>query len=330
MNLTGSARILQIHPTRRCNLRCLHCYSDSSPDARDELSAEVATRVVEEAAVLGYTVASVSGGEPFLYRPLPELLRAAKAVGMSTQLVSNGLAINEPRLDAVRDVLDLLAVSIDGTADDHDRMRALPGAFLRLSDRLALVRDRGVPLGLLFTLTMWNAHQIEWAVDYAIANGARLLQVHPLEASGRAVALAGDVPDEFEAAAALLECLRLQKSAGDRLTIQVDIATSSRLGQVAACPNAGRPQRISDIVSPLVVEPDGICVPLEYGFIRDYALGDVRAASLCGLAEEWMRRRRPSFMSSMEAMGKRLAAGDERIIVNGYAMMREVLSGARV
>ena len=193
-------------------------------------------------------------------------------------------------------------------------MRALPGAFRRLSDRLALVRDRGVPLGLLFTLTMWNAHQIEWAVDYAIANGARLLQVHPLEASGRAVALAGDVPDEFEAAAAL----------------QVDIATSSRLGQVAACPNAGRPQRISDIVSPLVVEPDGICVPLEYGFIRDYALGDVRAASLCGLAEQWMRLRRPSFMSGMEAMGKRLAAGDERIIVNSYAMVREVLSGARL
>jgi hypothetical protein len=43
-----------------------------------------------------------------------------------------------------------------------------------------------------------------------------------------------------------------------------------------------------------------------------------------------MRLRRPSFMSGMEAMGKRLAAGDERIIVNSYAMVREVLSGARV
>jgi MoaA/NifB/PqqE/SkfB family radical SAM enzyme len=93
-----SARIVQIHPTRRCNLRCLHCYSDSSPEATDELPPELVTRVLGEAAMLGYRVASVSGGEPFMYQPLPRLLTAAKASGMRTQLVSNGLAITPSRL----------------------------------------------------------------------------------------------------------------------------------------------------------------------------------------------------------------------------------------
>ena len=37
MSLTGSRRFLQVHPTRRCNLRCLHCYSSSGPDQREEL-----------------------------------------------------------------------------------------------------------------------------------------------------------------------------------------------------------------------------------------------------------------------------------------------------
>ena len=326
MNLTGAARILQIHPTRRCNLRCLHCYSDSSPDAVDELAIEVVTRVVGEAAELGYTVLSVSGGEPFLYRPLPQLLAAAKANGMSTQLVSNGTAITRQRLDEVRDCLDLLAVSIDGMPDDHDRMRAQPGSFRRLEERLGLVRDGGMKLGMLFTLTMWNAHRIAWAVDFALAHGARLLQVHPLQATGRAVGLAEDVPDETEATAALLECLRLQQSLGDRLTIQVDIATSSRLRPLTECQDYGPQQRFSDIVSPLVIEPDGICVPLEYGFVRDYALGDVRTASLRGLADRWMGRCLPAYLSGLASMNAKLAAGRDCVVVDGYAMVRETLA----
>jgi MoaA/NifB/PqqE/SkfB family radical SAM enzyme len=327
VSFTGSA-ILQLHPTRRCNLRCLHCYSNSSPDAEDELPREIAVRVVEDAALLGYDVVSVSGGEPLMYRDLATLLAAAKAIGMRTQLVSNGLAITEQRLDDLAGVLDLLAVSLDGTPDDHDRMRALPGAFRRLEERLVLVRSRGIPFGLVFTLTMWNAHQIEWAVDFALQHGAQLLQVHPLDATGRAVALAGDVPDETEAAAALLECLRLQNSVGDRLAIQVDVVTASRLQRMTQCLSTRLPRRISEIVSPLVVEPDGICVPLEYGFPRDYALGDVRKAALSDLAAQWMDRHLAAFTSGMACTSAALAAGEQRVVVSGYARMRETFADA--
>lgn len=328
MGFIRSARIVQIHPTRRCNLRCLHCYSDSSPEASDELPPELVAHVLGEAATLGYDVVSVSGGEPFMYQPLPRLLAAAKASGMRTQLVSNGLAITPSRLKAVTGLLDQLAVSIDGVPDDHDRMRGQAGAFRRLGDRLALVRDSGITLGLVFTLTMWNVHQIEWAVEFALASGARLLQIHPLEASGRAAGLAADVPDDIEASAALVECLRLQRAVGGQLTIQVDVATSGGLRQIMACTDQHAPLRISDVVSPLVIEPDGTCVPLEYGFPRDYALGNVRETGLADLAGRWMERVLPSFASGMTRMDARLAEMDEGIVVNSYALAREVLAGA--
>jgi MoaA/NifB/PqqE/SkfB family radical SAM enzyme len=325
VSFINASKILQLHPTRRCNLRCLHCYSDSSPEARDELPLKLVIRVVEEAAALGYGVVSLSGGEPFMYRPLAPLLAAAKAAGMQTQMVSNGLAITKRNLDAAAGALDLIAVSIDGMADDHDRMRALPGAFRRLEGRLKLIRDSGVPLGLVFTLSMWNVHQIEWAVEYAIRNGARLLQIHPLEATGRAAALIDDVPDEIEAGAALLETFRLQGLVGDRLAIQVDIATSGRLGRMIEGKSGRPPDRISDIVSPLVVEPDGICVPMEYGFPREYALGNVHDAPLTDLANRWMERRLPAFVASMTRMQESLAAGTERVVVNSYDTLRESL-----
>jgi hypothetical protein len=37
MGPTGQHRVLQIHPTRQCNLQCLHFYSLSGPKLREAL-----------------------------------------------------------------------------------------------------------------------------------------------------------------------------------------------------------------------------------------------------------------------------------------------------
>jgi len=44
---------------------------------REELSPELLYGAIADAAAEGYTVVSVSGGEPLLYRPLAALLRHA-------------------------------------------------------------------------------------------------------------------------------------------------------------------------------------------------------------------------------------------------------------
>lgn len=33
----GGVRLVQIQPTLRCNLRCLHCYSESGPERHEEI-----------------------------------------------------------------------------------------------------------------------------------------------------------------------------------------------------------------------------------------------------------------------------------------------------
>src|SRR5579872_1875074 len=100
MTLTGpDVRILQIHPTKLCNLRCLHCYSSSGPLERGELGAPLLLNAVSDAARLGYNVLSVSGGEPLLYSKLPILCQAARRHKMITTLVTNGTVITQRKLD---------------------------------------------------------------------------------------------------------------------------------------------------------------------------------------------------------------------------------------
>jgi MoaA/NifB/PqqE/SkfB family radical SAM enzyme len=292
MACTRGSRILQIHPTRRCNLRCLHCYSSSGPEERGELPTALLADALTDAAAEGYTVASFSGGEPLLYRPLRELLDHAHGRGMATTVTSNGMLLDERRLAGLTGAVDLLAISLDGTPASHDRMRADPKAFATMASRLGRLRDSGIPFGFIFTLTQNNLHELEWVAEFALAEGARLLQIHPLEAAGRAIRELGEsFPDAIEESYAYLLAAHLQQSLHGRLQVQLDLL-SRRL--MADQPNlffAGESDpggSLAERVRPLVIEADGTVVPIEHGFDRSFSLGSLRDARLCELAPRWL------------------------------------------
>lgn len=315
MGLTGSA-ILQLHPTRRCNLRCLHCYSESGPYVAATTALEVLRDAVTDAAELGYTVVSISGGEPLLYPQLPGLLRHAKSLGLGTTVTSNGMLMTERRLGELAGLVDVLALSLDGRPETHDRMRGDARAFRTLDSRMAGVRASGIPFGFITTLTMDNVAEVEWVVGYAKEHGAGLVQIHPLEPEGAAARnLDGSVPDLTESAFAVIEGARLE--AAYELTVQVDIARRSELvghpHEFLVEPPSAR-ARLSDWLTPLVVETDGTVVPLTYGFAQRYALGSLLQHPLRTLAGGWDPT---SFLDLTRRVGLRLA-GDPRPLFNWY------------
>lgn len=293
---TGERRILQIHPTLRCNLACAHCYSSSGPTMATGLDRETVLRVVADAHGEGYNVVSFSGGEPFVYTPLAQVCEAATALGMFVTVTTNGLLLNEKRLLQFRNAIQLLAISLDGIPASHDRMRGRSGAFKSLEKRLEGVRRSGIPFGFIFTLTQHNVHELQWVAEFAVGQGARLLQIHPLEEVGRAAKrLGGCRPDDGEMAFAYLQAELIRAAFYDRLLVHVDFVD---LDQMKAAPErvfaddmsvALEDARLADLISPLVVQADGYVVPLQYGFSRRYALGNLHDNPLSQLAETWRR-----------------------------------------
>ena len=128
---TGIEPVLQVHPTRLCNIACAHCYSSSGPNVREELPLELLATCIEDAAALGYRQFAVSGGEPLLYRPLAALLECARTFGMVTTVTTNGLLATPSRWTPLAELVDVAAISIDGTPPEHDAIRRRPGAFAR-------------------------------------------------------------------------------------------------------------------------------------------------------------------------------------------------------
>jgi len=302
MGPTGCGyRVLQIHPTRFCNLRCTHCYSSSGPDEDESIPVDRLKLALDDGAEEGFNVAGFSGGEPLLYGPLREALEHARACGMATTVTSNGMLLDARRLESLQGVVDLLAISLDGVPESHNRIRASERAFGAMVERLEGLRKSGIPFGFIFTLTQFNVNELQWVAEFAMEQEAGLLQIHPLEVAGRAVEEMVDAdPDRTESAFAYLEAARIQAEVCDRMRVQLDLtdrelvkSEPSILFADEAEPATDEP--FSHLLSPLIIEADGTVSPVQYGFPRQYVLGNLEQARLRDLMSTWRVDRLPSF-----------------------------------
>lgn len=292
-NGTVRSRILQVHPTRQCNLQCLHCYSSSGPAVKEWLPAGLLEEAIADGRDEGYTTVGFSGGEPLLYKDLPRILAFSRRCGLLTTVTSNGMLLDERRLSEIAPHVDLLAISLDGEPRSHNIMRGHPQAFERMATRLESVRRSGVPFGFIFTLTQYNLNELPWVAQFAVENEARLLQIHPLESAGRAIdRLAGHEPDVEEVAYGLVAAIKLKEAFKDRLTIQLDAVTKTSVladhrdacrGESLADPG----RLLAEVVEPLVIEASGTVVPLQYGIARRYALGNLSLERLKPMGHRW-------------------------------------------
>lgn len=178
---------------RHCNMTCPHCYvaAGSKPSPGD-LSLAEARRVIDDLASAGVSTLIVSGGEPLLRPDLFELISHARACGLSVQLSSNGVLIDEPiaaRLKALG--VGYVGVSVDGPEALNDDYRGLPGGFQAAVAALDHLRAAGVRTGLRTTLTRRNVDALPDMLELALAHADRFYVSH-LVYAGRALKMMSD------------------------------------------------------------------------------------------------------------------------------------------
>jgi MoaA/NifB/PqqE/SkfB family radical SAM enzyme len=316
---TADYRVVQIHPLLKCNLRCLHCYSTSSPKQLSTLPLEQVRSALDLLRGEGYNSVGISGGEPLLYAELPELLQHIHKLGMIATVTTNAMLVNDRHAAMLREGADLVAVSVDGPPKSHNRIRGHPRAFDLMTEGVARLKYAGVPFGFIFTLTLHNLHELSWLAEFAIAQRASLLQVHPLEEVGRATAhLSGCAPDALELARAFVEVSRLQKCYTGRLTIQYDVADleilcakPERGYAVEACVACGATMDalavpLADLIAPVIIEADGAIVPLQYNFSRTYQIGNIFDDGLAQQIQSWKHNNFHQFLALCRSVYDRL------------------------
>ena len=171
---------------QQCRVSRIIQISLSAPEKKQGLPSRALINILEQAAPLGYNVVSLSGGEPFLYGELEQLVTASHSLGFFNSVTTNGMLLRSQRALRILRQLDLVAVSIDGKQEAHDCMRNQQGAFAAMLDGLEVLKGCVKKFGLIHTLLPDSWQILSWLTDFALKHKASLLHLHPLALSGRA------------------------------------------------------------------------------------------------------------------------------------------------
>lgn len=315
------AGILQVHPTRLCNLACAHCYSSSSPGARTMLRPHQITGAIEDAAALGFNVVSLSGGEPLVYDGLEDVIDAAHQVGSRVNLVSNGVLIRSRRYERLAGKFSIVALSLDGLPERHNAVRGSAKSFESVRAAAEELRRSGQPFGIIHTLCSESMGEIEDLAGVVSDWGASLLQLHPFERAGRGTSSV-DMTElcDDERLDALLVAAVLQEDF-PKLRIQIDLVHREVARRLPAAIHGAS---LKEPMEPreLVLQDDGRILPLTYGMDGAWTVADLTKERLSAGWTEFIESRWLGLRRCLRRACVATARGRHGEVVAWHALIR--------
>ncbi len=154
--------------TRTCNLRCVHCYSDSmAMKYPGELDWGQMQAVVKDLADYRIPSLLLSGGEPLIHPRFFDLVDLASQAGLKLTISTNGTLITPERAALLKAAnVAYVGISLDGIGEIHDRFRGKEGAFDAAVRGFRNCHEVGQKTGLRLTLTRHNVENIDRILDF--------------------------------------------------------------------------------------------------------------------------------------------------------------------
>jgi Fe-coproporphyrin III synthase len=191
--------------TRRCNLKCVHCYAHAKDMAfEDELSTDEGKRIIDDLAAFGAPVILFSGGEPLARKDLPELAEYAVQKGMRAVISTNGTLITPEVAQTLKRIgLSYVGISLDGMEAVNDKFRGVTGAFKKAMAGIENCKAAGIKVGLRFTVNKANVEEIPKIFDLLEERDIPRVCFYHLVYAGRGSKLVEDDLTHGETRAAL-------------------------------------------------------------------------------------------------------------------------------
>ena len=179
--------VVILNITRRCNLKCIHCYAGSQESTGlSELSTDEWLRVLDDLAEFGCPVVLFSGGEPLLHPGIVVLAKHAVASGMRAVISSNGTPLSTEKAEDLASVgLSYIGISLDGGQEIHDKFRRVNGAFEMALEGLRNASEAGIKTGIRFTMTKRNIDDIPVIIKIVEAENVPRICFYHLVYTGR-------------------------------------------------------------------------------------------------------------------------------------------------
>jgi MoaA/NifB/PqqE/SkfB family radical SAM enzyme len=195
---TNALDFLWLELTNRCNLQCVHCYTESHPHSgeRDLLTRDDYQDIMRQARALGCRKIQFIGGEPQLNRDFEALLHTAKDYGFAfVEVFTNLMQLNETTLRYAADNGIHFATSVySDDACEHDAITQKAGSHPRTINNLKRLVAAGVPTRVGVIAIKQSPATIGRTTEFLNKLGVLHVSSSPIKEFGRGEAVLGEKP----------------------------------------------------------------------------------------------------------------------------------------
>ncbi len=168
-----------IELTRRCNLKCVHCYLGNTLSLQKRRDSEMSTSqvlsVIDEIAEAGCLYLLITGGEPLLRKDFSRIYSHAKQRGMVLTIFTNGTLVTDRIVDLFADMPPrVVEISLYGaTSPTYEKITRVSGSYNKCLNAVRRLLERKIPVGLKTILMTLNKHEFAEIEDIAKSFGVK-------------------------------------------------------------------------------------------------------------------------------------------------------------
>ena len=175
--------------TSTCNLRCSHCFYWQNLNRQEDLQMEDIKKV--SLNLPSFDTLLLSGGEPFLRKELPEIIRLFYENNNinTVNIPTNGtlMSLIAPKVEEILNISKELKVcvffSLDGLAEFHDTLRGMKGSFEKNLASMRKLSELKKQYSNLFihvssVICGHNIDEIRKLIFFIRSFGAEFLETH--------------------------------------------------------------------------------------------------------------------------------------------------------
>lgn len=154
--------------TDKCNLKCKHCYGSFDCSKSNSLKIEDLKKVIANASRNGVYQFDLTGGEPFLYAELKELLECLYNEGMLVKIFTNLTLLTDDIVELLEKyMVKAIVTSIDSSIEErHDEFRGQQRAFGKTIKALCKLQEIGFELSVNTMIGDHNSDELKELVQF--------------------------------------------------------------------------------------------------------------------------------------------------------------------
>lgn len=175
-------KTVDIDITERCNLHCKHCIAECKSGV-EELPKEKINSILDDMFSMGCRDLIIAGGEPFCHKDLFEVLNEAESRGIRAAILTNGILLNEERIEKLDELINIAYVRISMEYSEpsrYDSFRGTKNGIERITWAIRELKNIGKVVGINVVLFPDNLGSLDKVLDYAISNNVDFIRMVPV------------------------------------------------------------------------------------------------------------------------------------------------------